>query len=60
MKNKILMSVFALLCLGVGLLSGGCAAPQGSQRYEPSPLVGGAAKFPERNPSGWAHPGVMP
>ncbi len=50
MKNKIWMTVLALFCLGVGLLSGGCAAPQGnqSQRYEQGPLIGGggATEYP--------------
>ncbi len=43
MKNKIWMTVLALFCLGVGLLSGGCAAPHGSQRDELRPVVGGGS-----------------
>ena len=64
MKNKIWMTVLALFCLGVGLLSGGCAAPQASQRSELKPLVGGASEFPSEFPGDnknfWPHPGVMP
>jgi hypothetical protein len=62
MNNKIWMTVLALFCLGVGLLSGGCAAPQASQRSELKPLVGGASEFPEVpgvRQTFWSHPGVM-
>jgi hypothetical protein len=34
MKNKIWMTVLALSCLVIGLLSSGCAAPQAGQRSE--------------------------
>ncbi len=46
MKSKFWMTVLALFCLGVGLLSGGCVYypyyPQSSQRDELRPLVGGS------------------
>jgi hypothetical protein len=62
MKNKIWMTVLALFCLGIGLLSGGCAAPQASQRYEQRPLIGGggAPEIPGERSSDWQHPAVMP
>jgi hypothetical protein len=60
MKNKIWMTVLVLFCLGVGLLSGGCAAPYGSQRDEPRPLVGGAGPYEGDRQVGWPHPKVSP
>ena len=60
MKNKIWMTVVVLCCLGVGLLSGGCAAPYGSERDELRPLVGGASKYEGDRQSGWSHPKVSP
>ncbi len=65
MKNKIWMTVVALFCLGVGLLSGGCVYyyPQTSQRSELTPLVGGpggGSDVPGKKQNYWPHPPVMP
>jgi hypothetical protein len=49
MKNKIWMTVLAIVCLGVGLLSGGCAAPQAGQRSESElrPVIGVSSELPD-------------
>ena len=66
MKSKFWMTVLALFCLGVGLLTGGCVYypyyPQSSQRDELRPLVGGSGvvEYPGRKLNQWTHPTVMP
>lgn len=60
MKNKMWMIVLVLFCLGIGLLSGGCAAPYGSQRSESRPLYGGPSEYEGDYQSGWPHPSVSP
>ena len=63
MKNKIWMILFALFCLAGGLLIGGCAAPQSSQRTELQPLVGGPGGgegVPGKAQNFWPHPTVLP
>ncbi len=69
MKTKIWMTVLALFCLGVGLLTGGCVYypydpyyPYASQRDQLSPVVGGSGVpyYPGQKFSQWPHPPVMP
>jgi hypothetical protein len=62
MKNKPWMTMLALVCLAVGLLSGGCTTPQPSQRSELSPLTGGEGfpNFPGEMKNNWSHPMVTP
>ncbi len=49
MKNKMWMTVLALSCLAVGLLSGGCVFPQAGQRSEREqrPVIGVSSELPE-------------